>query len=228
MENLTDIIVILIICAFALSGFLKGALLSAYDAVSFVAAFIAANYLSGFIGALIRNSDYFASIKESVSNALGLEKLAAETTLKAQNALIGALELPDALKELLMVNNNPEIYGIFNARDISEYIASFLANAAVSVIACVCAFAIVLVLINVVRGILGALKKTGGFNMLDSILGAALGIAKALAFIWLGLLAVTFFAPANPGSVLVENIKNSTITLWLYENNFLLKIISFF
>jgi uncharacterized membrane protein required for colicin V production len=229
MENMIDVFVILVIFAFAFGGFLKGMLLSLFDAISLVVAFIAANYLSAFIRAIIVNPEYryFIRIKEAISGALGVEEFA-ETSLKAQNALIGSLNIPGALKELLMINNNSEIYGILNARSVSDYIASFLASAAISAIAYLSAFGIVLILINVVRGILGTLKKTAGFNVADSLAGAALGVAKAFLFLWFALLVATFIAPMNPQNEIFGAIKNSTLALWFYENNFLLKIISFF
>lgn len=90
--------------------------------------------------------------------------------------------------------------------------------------------AILLVAIGLVYGIVNlilksvkALSKLPVINVADSLLGFVLGAGKALMIVWITFLIVSegFFPEISIR--ILEDVSDSKILTWLYENNFLLK-----
>lgn len=90
--------------------------------------------------------------------------------------------------------------------------------------------AILLIVIGLVYGIVNlvlksvkALSKLPVINVADSLLGLILGAGKAIMIVWIAfLVASEGFFPAISTRI-IEDVSNSQILTWLYENNFLLK-----
>ena len=90
--------------------------------------------------------------------------------------------------------------------------------------------AILLVMIGLVYGIVNfvlksvkALSKLPVINVADSMLGLVLGACKTVAIIWIVFLIVSEGYFPEVSSKIMEDVSNSQILTWLYDNNFLLK-----
>ena len=77
----------------------------------------------------------------------------------------------------------------------------------------------------IVEKILGFIHKLPLIGSADKILGVAAGAVKALLITWLIMAIVALLATTENGAVIVTDIYESKILVWLYENNIILNMI---
>ena len=75
-------------------------------------------------------------MQESLEEAIGLERITGNMNLPAQQrAAIEEMPLPKSVKQILVENNNEEIYRILGVDGFIDYIASFLAGRIINALA---------------------------------------------------------------------------------------------
>lgn len=137
----------------------------------------------------------------------------------AQRRFIEEMPLPDALKELLIENNNDEVYQLLGVDAFAEYIGNYLANVIVNLIGFVILFVVIYITLKLLAGALNLVAKLPVLSGINQIAGALLGGLEGLFFLWLAFLPVTAFSASSWASAVLEQIEASPWLSFLYHYN---------
>lgn len=119
-------------------------------------------------------------------------------------AAIQNLPVPKILQEKLIENNNYEVYNIFNVDTLSDYVASYLANVALNIIAVAATFLLVFLLIRLIGFALEIVAKLPVIRTLNSVLGILAGAAMGVVKVWVLCIAVTLIGMIPKFTVLLS------------------------
>lgn len=160
--------------------------------------------------------------EERLEDAIGLEKITENLRLPAQQrAAIEEMPLPKSVKQVLVENNNEEIYRILGVEGFFDYIVSFLADRIMNTLAFVLLFLIMNVGLHVLSRCLNLIARLPVFYGLNQIAGAALGVLMALSYFWIVCLALNIFVSTDWGEFLLNSIEETSWVAWLYHHNLL-------
>lgn len=151
-----------------------------------------------------------------------------EPTREEQIMLLENADMPKILRELLLENNNSEIYKALGVSTFREYLGSYLAKCAANVLGFLLTLLIVTVVVRMILyvfGIISDLPVIGGVNRLA---GGVLGVGKALVFVWVLFILMTLIYDTQLGKVYFEYIEDSEFLTFLYENNILMNYVTRF
>lgn len=137
----------------------------------------------------------------------------------AQHRFIEEMPLPDVLKELLIENNNDEVYQLLGVDEFAEYIGNYLANVIVNLIGFVILFVVIYIMLKLLAGALNLVAKLPVLSGINQIAGALLGGLEGLFFLWLASLPVTAFSASSWASAVLEQIEASPWLSFLYHYN---------
>ena len=172
---------------------------------------ISENILDGF-----KNSGS-SSAEEMIENADIPENLQ-ETAIKAAN-------IPDVFKNLLLKNNNKEMYQKLGATTFVQYIGAYIAKLVIDMIAFILTFIVVTVIIRAIvfaLDIVSELPVVGFFNHLG---GGVLGIGIALIIVWILFMLVTLLYTTDIGKEMYGMIENNSILKIIYDSNPILQLV---
>ena len=151
-----------------------------------------------------------------------------ETSREVQISLIENAKMPQIFRDLLLENNNNEIYESLGANSFSEYVGKYLAK----IFTDIASFLVTLLLATIVvrtflyiLGIISDLPLIGGVNRLA---GCALGLATGLLVVWIFFIAITFLYDNSISQMCMQDISSNEILTELYNRNILLNFITKF
>lgn len=200
-------------------GFLRLAVSMAALVLSLGAVRMAMPPLTTFLKA---NTGIHQWMQESLEEAIGLEGITGNMNLPAQQrAAIEEMPLPKSVKQILVENNNEEIYRILGVDGFIDYIASFLAGRIINALAFVLLFITMNVGLHVLSRCLNLIARLPVLYGLNQIAGAVLGVMMALSYFWVVCLALNIFVSTDWGNYILSSIEQTPWIAWLYHNNLL-------
>lgn len=147
-----------------------------------------------------------------------------EIPRQKQVEAIKKADIPPVFKELLLSNNNNEVYKRLDVSSFPEYIGAYIAKMVIGIISFLVTFVIIFI---IVRSIIFALDIVADLPVLSGInrlAGAGIGLVTALIIIWLAFLVVTLLYTTGIGGECFELIGKSKMLTFLYNNNYILKL----
>jgi len=145
-----------------------------------------------------------------------------------QISLIEDSDLPVIFKQMLLENNNAEIYEILGVNTFGQYITSYLTRMMSNIFSFLLAMLVITIVVRTalyVLGIISDLPIIGGINRLA---GGALGLGLGLVVVWMLFIAITMFYDTQFGKICFADIADNEFLKFLYENNILLNFITKF
>lgn len=136
-----------------------------------------------------------------------------------QMAAIEASELPEVFKNLLSTNNNSEIYNELGVENFVQYVGSFLARLLINIVAFLCVFLLVTIILRAIIFALDVVSELPGVGFINRIAGGAVGVLCALVIVWIGFIVITLLYVASLGTDLYDMIQASGMMRFLYEYN---------
>lgn len=199
-------------------GFLKQCVSLGALVLTIVIVKIAAPYMTSFIK---ENPGIRQNAATAILNISGWEKPSGEEAElpSAQRSSIEHLDLPQAVKDMLLENNNSEIYKILGVSQFPEYVSTYLADMLINAIASIILFIAVFVLIHLVVRWLDLIARLPILYGLNHIAGALLGLAQGLVFLWVAGFVLGLFSATPVGKMLENQVYNSTWLTYLYRYN---------
>lgn len=162
--------------------------------------------------------------EEEIKKAIGEVEIPREKQIE----MIEKADIPELFRQMLLENNNSEIYQALGVNTFGEYVGAYLAK----VIADFAGFLLTLLVVTIVirtivytLGLISDLPVIGGLNR---VAGGILGLATGVIIIWVILIVVTLLYTTSIGKVCFENIRDSQILTFLYDHNPLLEAITKF
>lgn len=158
-----------------------------------------------------------STVKDVIENADIPESL--------QETAIKAADIPDVLKNLLLKNNNKEMYNELGVTTFPQYIGAYIARLVINIIAFVLTFIVVTVILRAVvfaLDIVSELPVVGFFNHLG---GGVLGIGIALIIVWILFMIVTLLYTTDIGKEIYEMIQNNSLLKLIYDYNPVMQLV---
>ena len=165
-------------------------------------------------------------VEESVVKSIGLEELQQDIQLPAeQRQAIEQLQLPQQLKDMLLENNNNEIYRLLGVDSFLKYIGAYLSNTIINMIGSLVIFGAVYFAIRMMVRWADLISRLPIISGMNQIAGAILGGIQGLLIVWIGCLMIRFFSETPWAQAALDQIQVSPWLQFLYQNN-LINLIS--
>lgn len=151
-----------------------------------------------------------------------------ENSQDAQFFMIENAKLPEVFQQLLLDNNNPEIYKTLGVTTFSEYIGSYLARLIADIVSFLLTLIVVTIVVRTILctvGFIGKLPVIGGLNRMA---GGILGIGTGLIVVWVLFIIITLMYDSEIGRQCFASIAENEFLTYLYENNILMNYITKF
>ena len=150
------------------------------------------------------------------------------TSRDTQISLIENSEFPQVFKELLLANNNGEVYKNLGVTSFVDYVGAYMAKLFSDIAAFLVAFIVVTAVVRIVLYILdiiGHLPVIGGLNRLA---GGLLGLGTGLVIVWVLFIAITMMYDLTICKLFLSNIEENEFLQFLYNNNILMNYLTKF
>ena len=162
--------------------------------------------------------------EEDIKNLIGKIDLTREQQISAiENA-----NIPQLFRDLLLENNNAEIYKNLGVSTFGEYVGAYMAKVIADFVGFLLTLLIVTIVVRTIVYMLGLISDLPVIGGLNRIAGGVLGMATGVIIIWLILIVVTLLYTTSIGKICFENIADSQILTFLYDHNPLLEAITRF
>lgn len=221
-----DIILFAVLAIAIFIGWKRGLVLSIFLLGSTIISIILASLLSPVVSAGLDKLGVADAMAPKFSSYVeeAMLKEYSQTGAMDVEAAADSLPLPSFLSDKVAENIND------SAADSIESIAGKIGAEAADMVCTVISFAIVFVLVmilmQVIKKLLKIVVRLPIVNKVDKIGGLAIGLVQGLLFVLVVLLLVSALSSASFMQGPVEAIEGSTLTRFLYEGNFIGKIIA--
>lgn len=226
--NTVDIIIIVVIGIFALTGYFRGLINTLFNMLSFVISIALTYFLFPFVSRFIMNSTpIFNKLSESISKAFDLDNIIKSSVNKEEQLnIIQSLGIPKGTREMLVNNNNPDVFKLLDANTFKEYISKSLASLAVNVIVFVILFILISIVLTILVSVMNLITKATHLDQVNKFSGAIVGTLMGLLFVFIGLAVIAFILSTKNQANLLAVIDKSTIGSYLYNNNPIIDFLS--
>ena len=136
-----------------------------------------------------------------------------------QRNIIEGLKLPEQMKEVLLENNNSEIYHMLGVDRFADYLGLYLATMFIRTFGSGILFAIVFLVLRVGTHGLYQIARLPVISELNQLAGALLGAIAGLLIIWLAGLVVKGCSGMQWAQPVLMQIEKSWWLSLLYHNN---------
>lgn len=151
-----------------------------------------------------------------------------EISREEQIRLLENADLPEIFRQLLLENNNNEIYKTLGVSTFSGYVGSYLARLISNIVSFLLTLLAVTIVIRTILYILGIISDLPVIGGLNRLAGGVLGLGTGLILVWVLFIVITLLYDTEIGKMCFENISENQFLTILYENNILLDYITKF
>ena len=146
-----------------------------------------------------------------------------EVPKDTQIQLIEKSEFPQFFKDLLLENNNNEMYRDLKVSTFPEYVGEYVSGKAVQAIAFIITLLVATVIVRLAIYALGIIGDLPVINGINRGIGAALGSITALIIVWVFFVVVAAIYSSAFGQMCMEWINDSSVLTFLFDKNIILK-----
>ena len=150
-----------------------------------------------------------------------------ETTESSRQEQIQAIQsasIPRVFKEMLLDNNNKEIYAMLGAQTFAGYISKILTRCMLGIITFLLSFLVVMLFIRAIIFALDFVEELPSVGVLNRVIGVILGVAMALLIVELLFMIITMLYSTQFGRDMMGMISENPFLDGLYNTNLLMKI----
>lgn len=151
-----------------------------------------------------------------------------EIPRQVQIAAIESADIPEVFKELLLSNNNTEVYHALGATTFLEYISKYFAKLIIDIISFISMFIIMTIIVRAIVFALDFVTELPVLGILNRLAGMMLGASISLIIIGFIFVGITLIYTTGLGKMLMEMIREDEFLTWLYEHNYIMKMITIF
>ncbi len=204
-------------------GFLHLSISMAALAVSLLAVHFAMPQVREFIK---ENTGIRQWLQETMISAVGLDELTNESFVlpAQQRAMLEGSKLPEILKNILMENNNEEIYKMLGVEAFADYISAYLADRIINTLIFFAMFFSIYLGIRFLIHALDLIARLPVLCGMNQLAGAALGLVLGFVYFWIFCLALNLFIGTEWGQYLLDSIEATSWVSMLYHYNMLSKL----
>ena len=169
---------------------------------------------------IVRMATPWHTIENALTDAVGLSGDSDETWQPSyQRTVIEQLKLPKQMEEILLENNNSEIYRLLGVDTFLEYVGMYLANMILNTIGGAILFVAVNLTIRVLIRWMDLIARLPILSGINQIAGALLGGIQGLTVLWAGCVLADLCSQTEWAIAVLEQIQQSAWLSFLYHNN---------
>ena len=124
------------------------------------------------------------------------------------------------------VTDYSAFYSMLGLDRLAEATGEYLAEIIINVLCFVILFIMINLLFKVGAHFLNALTGLPILHGTNQLLGAALGFAEGVFYLWIFMLVISFTPASAFSAAVMEQVLSNQFLIWIYQNNFLLHILA--
>ena len=157
-------------------------------------------------------------------NVQAEEILDAEVNRQQQIELIENSKLPEVFKDLLLSNNNNEVYERLGAANFVDYIAKYMTDTIIRLLAFLLTFVIVTIFMRAIIFALDFVAELPVLGFFNHLFGLGIGIVIAVIIVDLLFMLITLLYATETGLTLNRMINDNEFLTYLYNHNYLMNL----
>ena len=231
-EHWLEVAVAVYLLAMVLHGHYKGFIRLAVSATAMLITLVTVHYIMPYVTDWLKyDTPVYETMKEKMAESVGIDEILDRLGLEGytQKAdewlIIEELPLPEQMKDLLVENNNIEVYRMMGVEFFRDYVGGYLADTVLKAAIFVILFVLIYLALKVLVIWLDLIAKLPILSGINKIAGAVLGGVQALVFIWILCIVLTVFARTELGEIVFAQVTASPWLSWLYNHNILANLI---
>lgn len=154
--------------------------------------------------------------------------LDAEIPKQTQIEAIEKAPLPDFLKDLLLSNNNQEVYDSLGVTTFAEYISTYVTKLIIDILAFLVTFLVVTIVVRAIVFALDFVNDLPLLGILNRLAGAGVGIVIVCIIVNFLFLGIMLLYPTAIGQTMAGMIEENAFLTFLNEHNYVLKMATVF
>lgn len=159
---------------------------------------------------------YGIPVTEDMINAA----LDTQLSLEQQNEMLQQLDMPEAVRDTLLENNNQNVSGIA-ARSFYGYVAGCIAKMIVRGIVYISTFLFISVVLFLLYWILTLAMQMNALGGVNRVVGALFGGAQVLIYIWILFIIIHYTSETTFGMFCIRQIQGNVLLSFLDSHNVL-------
>ncbi len=148
----------------------------------------------------------------------------AEIPRDMQISAIENADMPSVFKNLLLTNNNSEIYDKLGVTGFVSYVATYMAKLIINVAAFLLTFIVVSIILRAIIFSLNVVSELPVVGLVNRLAGGVLGMLMVLVVVWLVFLVITMLYTTGIGKSMIAMIQENEFLKTIYEYNPVLKL----
>lgn len=223
-----EIITVVYILGAVINGYRKGFIRLAVSAAALLITLVAVNCALPYVTDWLKNeTPVYDTMREKITEKMQIDELLDELELdgyikKADEwTIIEELQLPPKMKELLVENNNLEVYKQMGIEYFRDYIGGYLADMILKAVVFLVLFLAVYIALQILVIWLDLIAKLPILSGINKTGGAILGGIQVMIYIWIICLFISLISGTEIGGLAMDQIKASPWLSWIYNHNLL-------
>jgi uncharacterized membrane protein required for colicin V production len=228
--NWSDYAVIAFIAVFALVGFAKGFLMTAFKVASFFICIFASVKFYPVLANMLEKTPVYDGIKNSIMKTLLLrgQEAAASSTAAVSgaagvNAVVNPLPLPEFFKQSMLAKL-PSPAELIDIQGITNAIGDELTRMVIAVISLIALYIILRIVLSFVGLILKGVSRLPVFKQIDKLGGFIIGAIQGFLAIFIVCAVLVLFNANQSFAPVFTALDGSMLAGWFYENNFIINL----
>lgn len=167
------------------------------------------------------------NILDGLSNAeseIAEELEEADIPRDMQIAAIEGADIPEVFKNLLLTNNNSEIYEKLGVTNFASYVARYMAKIVVNIVAFLLTLIVVTIILRAVIFSLNVVSDLPVLGLINRLAGGVLGMVGVLIIVWVVFVIITMLYTTAIGKEMFDMIQSNEVLSMIYDYNPIMKL----
>lgn len=203
------------------NGFVREVVSMFFVVLSMIIVWAINPYVNTF---LKENTPVYEKVREACGELVQNRDDGGGTEQDEQNEILDSLSLPDILKEGIRQNNTEDGYTYLAASSFEEYVADYLAVAAVNGISFLLSYLLATICINTISYALNIIAGLPVIKGVNKVAGIFVGGIRCIIFLWIILLVLTVLCNSELGRKGMELVEKDIFLNTLNTYNPFIKI----
>ena len=218
-------VVVVFLAYHVIDGLRRGFIRKVVAALSLVITLVLVTFVTPHITNFIQERTALHENLQEKCSEIFLNDQYDEEVKTDQVQIIEHMELPENIKEMLLENNNTEVYNVLEVSGFHEYVGAYLAGLIINALAYLISFVVVWTAIRAILLAMDVVTKLPILHGINRLAGGALGVVYGVVLVWIAFLLVTILCNGNLGKQFFELIHENPFLMFLYNQNIIMKIV---
>lgn len=141
-----------------------------------------------------------------------------------QIAAIESADIPQVFKNILLTNNNSKIYDKLGVTSFASYVAKYMAQLVVNIVAFMLTLIVVTIVLRAVIFSLNVIADLPVFGFMNRLAGGVMGVIGVLIIVWAAFVIITVMYTTEIGREMFDMIQSNSMLSVIYEYNPIMKL----